>query len=51
MLVEPSPKFHAQEVILPTEVSVKATANGTVPDPGFRVKFATGVEIGNVLLT
>ena len=40
--VPPSPKLHDQDVGLPDEVSVKATASGAGPLVGDAVKLATG---------
>ena len=40
--VPPSPKFQAQEVGEPVDVSAKATFRGAVPDVGDAVNEATG---------
>ncbi len=42
MLVPPSPKLQDQAVMLPVEISVKATGRGAVPERGVAVKLATG---------
>ncbi len=42
-VVVPSPKFQKRFVIVPIEVSVKVTSNGTNPLVGVPVKPATGM--------
>ncbi len=42
MLVPPSPKSQAQELMLPVEVSVKATVRGARPVVGVPLKAAPG---------
>jgi hypothetical protein len=47
--VLPSPKSQDQEVATGMEVSLNATANGTVPPVTLAVKFATGAAGGSWL--
>ena len=47
--VVPLPKFHAHDVGAPVEVSVKATANGEVPDVAEAVKLAVGTATGGAV--
>ncbi len=44
MVVEPSPKFQNRLVIVPVEVSVKATVTGFRPLVGLAKKFAIGTR-------
>ena len=42
MEVVPLPRFHAQDVGAPVEVSVSVTANGAIPEMAEAVKLAVG---------
>src|SRR5258706_9427141 len=43
-VVAPSPKLHVRFVIVPVEVSVNVTLNGTTPLVGVAVKLADGTK-------